>query len=253
MGDCGEENTARATPEEATAPALPLREPRPPNTAVLFRQLQENPHVPASREAAVYALDAVMAFARDEIPALDMLALLAPLDNLAAALRNLDDGGHPPLLRPVARSGRAPADGMMIRLKALAAITIDRLCAIDDPSEPLTQRRQRAYGEIADVLARRGIMPQRAGAKDKRGIGAITARTIRGWYDEVMQVAKSSPLRRQYEKLKENSRWSRAQMEATGALMREAYGDLHDAAAHPARWRAACLSFFRVGLREFST
>ncbi len=238
--------------EEGPAPlTVPeLRDPRLRSAAVLIQRLQENPHAANSRAGAVHALEAVMDMVRGDIPELDWLALLAPLDQLHAALRNLDAGDHPAMLEPVKRSGRAPANTMTLKMKAMVAITVDCLCDLDDSATPLIKRRQRACAEIADVLGECGIKPQRAGAKDQRGIGTVTARTVRGWFDEVMQAAKNSPLARSYNSLRELNKWSPVQQrEAMLAI----FGDALPAPELAIRWRRARLSFLRAWIEGFST
>ena len=250
MADRAAEDITAQKPEEATARAMPLRDPRLRSAAVLIQRLQENPHAPYTRAAALHALEAVTDMVRGEIPELDLLALLAPLDHLHAALRNLDAGDHPAMLEPVKRSGRAPSNATTLKMKAMVAITVDCLCDLDDSATPLIKRRQRACAEIADVLTECGIKPQRAGAKDQRGIGTVTARTVRGWFDEVMQTAKNSPLAHSYNSLRELNKWSPVQQrEAMLAI----FGDALPAPELVIRWRRARLSFLRAWVKGFST
>ena len=250
MADRDPEDITAQKPEEATARAMPLRDPRLRSAAVLIQRLQENPHAPPTRAAALHALEAVTDMVRGEIPELDLLALLAPLDHLHAALRNLDAGDHPAMLEPVKRSGRAPSNAMTLKMKAMVAITVDCLCDLDDSATPLIKRRQRACAEIADVLTECGIKPQRAGAKDQRGIGPVTARTVRGWFDEVMETAENSPLARSYNSLRQlNNKSPVKQREVMLAI----FGDAPPAPELAIRWRRARLSFLRDWIEGFST
>lgn len=240
--------------EDSTAPkaarAMPIRDPRLRYNAEILHRLQETPSPPNTRAAALHVLEAVRDMLRNEIPQLDGLGLLAPLDHLHAALRNLDVGGHPAMLQPDKQSGRAPADPMMIELKARVVVTVDRLCDLDDLAVSLTKRRQRACEEIASVLAECGVQPQRAGAKDQRGIGLVTARTVRGWFDEVAQSAKNSPLVRAYNSLLEPNHLSLVERRE---IMLAAFGHALPAPELAARWRRALLSCLRSWIEVFST
>ena len=250
MADRAAEDITAQKPEENTARAMPLGDPRLRSAAVLIQRLQENPHATYTRAAAIHALEAVTDMVRADLPELDWLVLLAPLDHLDAALRNLDAGDHPAMLAPVKRSGRAPSNAMTLKMKAMVAITVDCLCDLDDSATPLIKRRQRACAEIADVLTECGIKPQRAGAKDQRGIGTVTARTVRGWFDEVMQTAENSPLARSYNSLRQlNNKSPVKQREVMLAI----FGDAPPAPELAIRWRRARLSFLRDWIEGFST
>ena len=250
MADRDPEDITAQKPEENTARAMPLGDPRLRNAAVLLQRLQENPHATYTRAAAIHALEAVTDMVRADLPELDWLVLLAPLDHLDAALRNLDAGDHPAMLAPVKRSGRAPSNAMTLKMKAMVAITVDCLCDLDDPDSPLTKRRQRACAEIAAVLAECGIKPQRAGARDQHGTGPVTARTVRGWFDEVMQAAKNSPLARSYNSLRKLNNWSPVKRRE---VMLAIFGDAPPAPELAARWRLARISFFRAWIEQLST
>ncbi len=245
MADCEADDSTAPKAKEA-----PLRDPRLRAAAALIERLQGNAHAANTRGAALHVLEAVTEALRAEIPELDWLALLTPLDCLQSALRDLDAGGHPAMLAPVKRSGRAPADAMMIELKARVAAMVDCLCGLDDRASPLTQRRQRACREIAAVLTECGVTPQRAGARDQRGIGAVTPRTVRGWFDEAVQAPKSAALARRYNSLRELNKWSADR--ACDAML-AVFGHALPASELAVRRRRAELSFLRAWITDLST
>jgi hypothetical protein len=93
--------------------------------------------------------------------------LEAPLALLANALRALDRNTVGSLVRPVPRSGRAPASDVRQALKGLVAYTVRRLQDIGMDNKGSQQAVARRLKEL-------GIKPDR-GARD------LTARTVREW------------------------------------------------------------------------
>ena len=99
--------------------------------------------------------------------------LSTPLAALESALWALDEGVVQPILKPDrrARSGRARSSVLYQELKGAAVYVVHRLHHLG-----LEQKKARAI--VAAELRSIGVKPD-------RGSGEITARTIRGWCDEV--------------------------------------------------------------------
>jgi hypothetical protein len=99
--------------------------------------------------------------------------LSAPLAALESALWALDEGVVQPILKPTrpAQSGRARSPVLYQELKGAAVYVVHRLHYFG-----LEQKQARAT--VAAELRRIGVKPD-------RGSGEITARTIRGWCEEV--------------------------------------------------------------------
>ena len=94
-----------------------------------------------------------------------------PILKLQDALAALDQNNVSPILKPVARPGRAPSSDAYVSLRGLAAGTVMRLRKLDHDPE-------RARALVAKELAKLGVRPE-------RGRGAITADTVRHWCDDV--------------------------------------------------------------------
>jgi hypothetical protein len=99
--------------------------------------------------------------------------LSAPLAALESALWALDEGVVQPILKPArpAQSGRARSPVLYQELKGAAVYVVHRLHYFG-----LKQKEARAT--VAAELRRIGLKPE-------RGSGSVTARTIRGWCEEV--------------------------------------------------------------------
>jgi hypothetical protein len=99
--------------------------------------------------------------------------LSASLAALESALWALDEGVVQPILKPARRAqrGRARSSVLHQELKGAAVYVVDRFHYLG-----LEQKKARAI--VAAELRRIGVKPQ-------RGSGEITARTIRGWCQEV--------------------------------------------------------------------
>ena len=105
--------------------------------------------------------------------------LQVPILNLQTALVALKEEQRvAPILKPVARRGRAPSSHLHATLRGHAAGTVKRLVetGLD---------RQRAHKAVAKQLEKLGVRPG-------RGSGVVTATTVRNWCDEV-----SSDVRRE--------------------------------------------------------
>jgi hypothetical protein len=97
--------------------------------------------------------------------------LHVPLLNLQVALTALDQNNVMPILKPVARSGRAVSSHAYAALKGHAAASVMRLRKLDlDPKQ--------ACELVAKELARLGVRPE-------RGSGSISTNTVRHWCDDV--------------------------------------------------------------------
>jgi hypothetical protein len=97
--------------------------------------------------------------------------LHVPILKLLDALAALDQNNVLPILKPVARPGRAASSHAYAALKGHAAATVMRLRKLDlDPKQ--------AFALVAKELTRLGVRPE-------RGKGAITATTVRHWCDDV--------------------------------------------------------------------
>jgi hypothetical protein len=103
--------------------------------------------------------------------------LASPLAALESALWALDEGITQPLLRPAgsARSGRPRAPELRQEFIGMVAYTVRRLC---DFGYTLSK----AHTEVAADL-------RRIGATTDWGSDRITARTVRGWCEDVSEDA----------------------------------------------------------------
>jgi hypothetical protein len=122
------------------------------------------------RAAALIALEAMWQFIMlFNVPLAGTLHM--PILNLQNALQALEENNVLPILKPVARSGRAASSHARLTLKGKAAGKVKLLveAGLD---------RRRALQVVAKTLAEQGVRPE-------RGSGAITANTVRHWCDEV--------------------------------------------------------------------
>ncbi len=122
------------------------------------------------RAAAFTALNAMRQFiVLFRSPLAELLHL--PILKLQDALAALDQNNVLPILKPIARPGRAPSSHAYVSLQGLAAGTVMRLRKLDlDPKQSCLL--------VAKELAKLGLRPE-------RGKGAITANTVRHWCDDV--------------------------------------------------------------------
>jgi hypothetical protein len=97
--------------------------------------------------------------------------LHTPILNLQTALAALEENNVLPIVKPVARHGRAPSSHVHATLKGHAAGTVRRLV------ETGLGRRE-AHQTVAKLLQHLSIRPE-------RGSGSVTATTVRNWQDEV--------------------------------------------------------------------
>jgi hypothetical protein len=104
--------------------------------------------------------------------------LQVPFLKLQDALAALEKNNVLPILKPVARRGRAPSSQAQVTLTGFAAGTVKRLLQAGMDHE-------HALATVAKTLAKQGVRSQ-------RGLGAITATTVSGWYDEVKSDADRS-------------------------------------------------------------
>jgi hypothetical protein len=98
-------------------------------------------------------------------------SLLPPVIKLMEALAALDQNNVMPILKPVARRGRAPASHGYASLQGHVAGTVIRLRNSGLPPN-------KAHKLVAEELTR-------LGARSGRGKGVITAHTVRHWCDDV--------------------------------------------------------------------
>jgi hypothetical protein len=98
-------------------------------------------------------------------------SLHLPALKLMEALAALDQNNVLPILKPVARPGRAPSSHAYASLQGHAAAAVMRL-------RQLKLDLKQAYMLVANELAKLGVRPE-------RGKQAITADTIRHWCDVV--------------------------------------------------------------------
>jgi len=158
----------------------------------LFKELREaqTAFSGGNQVDGVYsALVAVYAFLSLFRP-VSIEALAMPLSALESALWALDEGITEPLFKPVrrAKGGRPRASQLRQEFIGTVAYTVRRLC---DFGCPLSK----AHTEVATDL-------KRVGAKTDRGSNQITARTVRGWCDEVSEdVGRHSAAARCYDGL----------------------------------------------------
>ena len=130
----------------------------------LFHQSEDRRH------AAIVALDAAWRFvALFKQPYAGLL--FRPILDLQAALRNLDEGGVPPMLKPVRRAGRAPSTDTSAALWGYAAGTVQRLVETGISLED-------ARKLVEEALVKLGVRPE-------RGNKPITERTVRTWCEKV--------------------------------------------------------------------
>jgi hypothetical protein len=95
--------------------------------------------------------------------------LQAPLALLADALEALNSNLIEPMMKPVTRSGRAPASAGRQSMKGVVAYVVRRL-------QDIGINRELACRDAAAQLLACGVGPD-------RGSGKITARTVREWCD----------------------------------------------------------------------
>jgi hypothetical protein len=132
----------------------------------LFRQSEDD-----QRHAAIVALDAAWRLiALFKQPLAEVLHV--PILHLQDALRKLDEGSVPPMLvKSVRRRGGAKSTDARSALRRYVAGTVARLVEANVPLE-------KAHRLVAGDLAKLGVRPE-------RGSSTITARTVRGWCEEV--------------------------------------------------------------------
>jgi hypothetical protein len=104
--------------------------------------------------------------------------LQVPFLKLQDALAALEKNNVLPILKPVARRGRAPSSQAHVTLIGFAAGTVKRLLRAG-------MDREHALAVVAKTLAKQGVRSQ-------RGAGAISATTVSGWYGEVESDADQS-------------------------------------------------------------
>jgi hypothetical protein len=129
----------------------------------------------SGREGAIHSVEIVIKFLSLFKPVLAE-ALHAPLGRLHADLIALNDGTRPAMLRPIPRSGRAPASSAYDAFKGVSVFTVRRLEATG--MDPTTARKT-----VAAQLVKLEIRPARRGSS--RGSGQISERTLRGWQEEI--------------------------------------------------------------------
>ena len=131
----------------------------------LFHQSGEGRH------AWIVALDAAWQFvALFKQPCAELL--FRPILDLQAALRNLDEGGVPPMLKPVRRTGPAPSTDTHAALWGYTAGTVQRL--VQSNISPHDARKR-----AAELLVKLGVQA--------RGNKPITERTVRTWCEKVAE------------------------------------------------------------------
>jgi hypothetical protein len=99
--------------------------------------------------------------------------LFVPLAALESALWALGEGVVEPIFKPPqpAKTGRARSPDLHQQLKGATAYVVRRLC-------DLGHARSEAWKVVAADLRHIGVKPD-------RGTGHVTARTVRGWCEEV--------------------------------------------------------------------
>jgi hypothetical protein len=135
----------------------------------LFRQSESGED---HRHAAIAALDAAWRLvALFKQPYAELL--FRPILDLQAALRNLDEGGVPLMLKPVRRAGRAPSTDTHAALWGYAAGTVQRFVesgiSLND-----------AHKLVAEKLDKLGV-------RAEHGNKPITDRTVRTWCEKVAE------------------------------------------------------------------
>jgi hypothetical protein len=124
----------------------------------------------AGRAAAFAALGGVWQFiALFERPLAELLHL--PILDLQDALAALEENNVLPILKRVARHGRARSSNAYLTLKGRAAGTVKRLTDTG-------LSRPESLRAVADLLRKLGI-------RSERGAGNITATTVKNWCVEV--------------------------------------------------------------------
>jgi hypothetical protein len=137
------------------------------------------------RSAAFYALAAYWMFVTAFRPALSE-NLQVPILTLQEALAGLNTNAVAPILKPTPRRGRSPSSVKHAVMKGHAAATVTILMEIGFG-------RDEALSEVAKLLARIGIRPE-------RGSGVVKAVTVRNWCNEVSSdVGRHSEAARQYD------------------------------------------------------
>jgi hypothetical protein len=123
------------------------------------------------REGAIHAVESVLKFLEGLTP-IRSYRLHAPLVELFNALMNLDDGEVRPILKKARRTGRGRASAVRESIKGAVAFTVHALHAtgLQTPA---------AHKLVASAVQKQGVMPER-GRKQE-----VTARTIRGWCEDV--------------------------------------------------------------------
>jgi hypothetical protein len=158
----------------------------------LFKELREAQAAfsGGSHQNGVYlSLVAVSSFL-SLFRAVHIEGLTLPLAALESALWALDEGITEPLLKPArrARGGHPRASQLRQVFIGTVAYTVHRLCDFG-------YQLSNAQTEVAADL-------KRIGAKTDRGSDRITARTVRGWCEEVSEdVGRNSPAAQRYDEL----------------------------------------------------
>src|SRR5262249_15200652 len=124
----------------------------------------------AGREGVIHSVETTINFL-SLFAAVISSSLHAPLGALHDALMSLNDGRVLPLLDPAKKTGRPRASAMRASLIGLVAFTVMRLTETG-------MQATAAHTTVARELEKAGIKPA-------RGARMITARTIRGWCEEV--------------------------------------------------------------------
>jgi hypothetical protein len=145
--------------------------------AYLFQELRKatelhQSNTNAGREGAIHSVETTIKFLSLFAPVIS-LRLHAPLGVLCDALMSLDDGKALPLLKPAKKLGRMRASALRGSLIGGAVFTVKRLTETG-------MKAPAAHQAVASALKRVGIKPARGRAEK-----SITARTIRGWCEEV--------------------------------------------------------------------
>ena len=125
-------------------------------------------------DGAYLSLCAVYAFLTLFHP-MGVEGLAVPLSALENALWKLDEGITEALLKPAqrAKGGRPPASLLRQEFIGMVAYTVEHLCH-------LGYSLAEAHAEVARDLTRVGV-------KTDRGSDRITARTVRGWCEQVSE------------------------------------------------------------------
>ena len=87
--------------------------------------------------------------------------LFRPILDLQAALRNLDEGGVPPMLKPVRRTGPAPSTDTHAALWGYTAGTVQRL--VQSNISPHDARKRAAELLVKPACKRAATNPSRSG------------------------------------------------------------------------------------------